>query len=264
MCELFGFSSARPGRAGRALARFRLRGGRTADNPDGWGLAYLDGGRFRLYKQPRAGASSALFAQLGKSVRSELILAHVRKARYPRVNSFANTHPFLEPCCGKEWVFAHNGLVPAVVEVERANRSAVCRPAGDTDSEHAFCHLLSEIARHFDTVSAGEGRGWFEALAAVSELIASSGKFNFLLSDGEYLIAYGHDRLHYTEPRPHDGPAAGDMGLVMIATEPLAAGDSWRAFEPGELRVYRAGRLAGRQKTRPHAAGASVWSPPAA
>ena len=40
MCELFGFSASRP-QAGRALplAEFRGRGGLTADNPDGWGLA---------------------------------------------------------------------------------------------------------------------------------------------------------------------------------------------------------------------------------
>ncbi len=261
MCELFGFSSARPVRAPTVLARFRLRGGGSADNPDGWGLAYLDSGRFRLYKEPAAGASSALFAKLGKSVRSELILAHVRKARYPRVNTFANTHPFLESCCGKEWVFAHNGLVPEIVALERANRSAVCRPAGDTDSEHAFCRLLDEIARHFETASAGEGRGWFEAVAGVSELIASSGKFNFLLSDGVNLIAYGHDRLHYTAPRPHDGPAAADNVQVMIATEPLTDEDSWRAFAPGELRIYRSGQLVAQVKTRPRAAAGSggVW-----
>jgi len=255
MCELFGISSTRPARAHTALARFRMRGGRTADNPDGWGLAYVENERFRLYKEPVAGASSNLFALLAESLRSELIVAHVRKARYPRVNTLANTHPFMESCCGKEWVFAHNGLVPEIVDVERANRSAVCRPEGETDSEYAFCHLLGEIARHFETASRDDGGGWFETLAAVSELIASSGKFNFLMSEGEHLIAYGHDRLHYTERGAQDAPTAGEMDLVTIATEPLTAEDSWHAFEPGELRVYRAGRLAGQVRTRPRAAG---------
>ncbi len=263
MCELFGMSSARPARPHIALSRFHIRGRCTADNPDGWGLAYLENGRFRLYKEPSAGASSARFVQLGESVRSELILAHVRKARYPRVNTFTNTHPFMESCCGKQRVFAHNGLVPEVVEAERVNPSGVCRPGGDTDSEHAFCYLLSEIARCFDTVSLGDGGGWLQAVAAVSELIASLGKFNSLLSDGEHLIAYGHDRLHCAEGSAQDASTAPDMDLVMIATEPLTAEDSWHAFDPGELRVYRAGRLAGQWKTRPRAVGAGVLSLPA-
>lgn len=202
-----------------------------------------------------AGASSSLFGQLARSVRSELILAHVRKARYPRVNTFVNTHPFMESRCGKQWVFAHNGLVPEIVEVERGNSSAVCRPEGETDSEYAFCHLLGEIAHHVGTASPNDGGGWFEILAAVSKLIASSGKFNFLLSDGDYPIAYGHDRLHYAECSVRNTPAAAAMDLVMIATEPLTADDSSHAFQPGELRVYRAGHLAGQIKTSPRAAG---------
>jgi glutamine amidotransferase len=89
------------------------------------------------------------------------------------------------------------------------------------------------------------------ALAAESEMLTSFGKFNFLMSDGEHLIAYGHDRLHYTEQ--HDARQSIDrpQDRVTIATEPLDAADGWIAFEPGELRVYRSGRLAGRMLTRP-------------
>jgi glutamine amidotransferase len=129
---------------------------------------------------------------------------------------------------------------------------------------YAFCHLLGEIAHHFGTASPSDGGDWFEALAAVSELIASSGKFNFLLSDGEYLIAYGHDRLHYAEYSVRDTSAAAEMDLAMIATEPLTLEDSWHTFQPGELRVYLLGRLVGRVKTRPRAAGTRVLSVPAA
>ena len=49
MCELFGLSSNRPVLPGELLRRFRERGGNTADNPDGWGLATLDDGAFRLW-----------------------------------------------------------------------------------------------------------------------------------------------------------------------------------------------------------------------
>lgn len=60
------------------------------------------------------------------------------------------------------------------------------------------------------------------------------------MPDGVHLIAFGHDRLHSLEAD----------GMTMVATEPLTASTHWRAFAPGELRVYRAGRpvarLAGR------------------
>ncbi|MFN3397400.1 MAG: class II glutamine amidotransferase [Sulfurimicrobium sp.] len=59
-------------------------------------------------------------------------------------------------------------------------------------------------------------------------------------------IAFGHDRLHCLEQ--DDGTA----NSVMIATEPLAGNTNWIGFEPGELRIYRLGKLAGRLITRPH------------
>ncbi|MDD5328371.1 MAG: class II glutamine amidotransferase [Sulfuricella sp.] len=245
MCELFGMSASRPVVASETLANFRLRGGLAADNPDGWGLAWWEGDAFRLAKEPSPAYRSPLFADLCKNTRSNLIIAHVRKANFPPVNTLNNTHPFLRTCCGKAWVFAHNGLVPDIVEVEQANGKAVCRPSGETDSEYAFCHLLSHLAENFDSNGAGtDAADSFARLAMVSELIATHGQFNFLMSDGEYLIAYGHDRLHYLEP----GGEAGDA--VLIATEPLSASGHWIPFEPGELRIYRLGRLVGRIRTR--------------
>lgn len=244
MCELFGLSSSTPVAANGALGEFRLRGGLMADNPDGWGLAWWEDGAFRLSKEPLPASRSPLFAGLSDIVRSSLVIAHVRKARLPPINTLDNTHPFQRACCGKAWVFAHNGLVPDVVGMERANRGQICQPSGETDSEYAFCHLLSHIA------ALGDGAP-FAAVAAISELIASHGKFNFLMSDGEYLIAYGHDRLHYLERAGMETPDGMHADCVMIATEPLLGSGAWIPFAAGELRIYRAGRLAERIVTQP-------------
>jgi glutamine amidotransferase len=275
MCELFGISSARPVKSEALLREFRRHGGETADNPDGWGMAFLHDGRFTLHKEPLPGASSRAFLELAASVQTDLLIAHVRNARLPRINSPENTHPFLHACCGRDWVFAHNGLVPQAIELaqqavqppctpigETANAPSVARgprlvPIGATDSEHAFCHLLDNIAPHFHKPPAAGLAPWFEALAALSGLITAHGRFNFLISDGAHLIAYGHDRLHYRE---HRGDGASDA--VWIATEPLTA-DPWQAFEPGELRIYRRGQLLGRvPASQPvaSAAGANDYS----
>lgn len=251
MCELFGLSASRAVTAKDALCDFRRHGGLAADNPDGWGLAWWEAGLFRLAKEPLPAHQSASFGTLCETTRSNLIVAHVRKARFPPVNTMNNTHPFRRACCGKEWVFAHNGLVPVVVEMERANNDSVCRPAGETDSEYAFCHLLSHISQFVDAAPAAGASVPFPAVATISELIASHGKFNFLMSDGEYLIAYGHDRLHYLEREMPDSGDGSPENCAMIATEPLSGNESWTAFAPGELRIYRCGKIVGCILTRP-------------
>jgi glutamine amidotransferase len=71
------------------------------------------------------------------------------------------------------------------------------------------------------------------------------------MSDGEHLIAYGHDRLH----------VLAGAGSAVLATEPLTADPRWVAFAPGELRVYRRGTQTARFLTHPHPA---IATPPAA
>ena len=251
MCELFGISSDYPIAAGQELNAFRLRGGQEADNPDGWGLAWQENGTFRLVKEPIPAHQSKLFAQLSGNTHSDLIIAHVRKASFPPDIDMSNTHPFQRICCGKEWVFAHNGMVPDIVDIELSSNNPVCCPTGRTDSEYAFCHLLGHISQHFEGLPTAAPTSWFENLALESGMLASLGKFNFLMSEGEHLLAYGHDRLHYLErSRPNQSNDV-PISSVLIATEPLDNHEKWTAFEPGELRVYRFGKLIGKVMTQP-------------
>jgi len=244
MCELFGLSCRSPvALTETPIGEFRLRGGLTADNPDGWGIAWRQDDAFQLRKEAEPASQSAFFNGLVGQLRAELVVAHVRKAKYPPVNTLNNTHPFLHRCCGRRWAFAHNGMVPEMVVLELANQERVCLPDGETDSEFAFCYLLSYVSR-FDHMP-NAAADWLVALGRISELIARHGKFNFLLSDGDHLIAYGHDRLHYLES------ADAINATTLIATEPLDLASGWTAFEPGELRIYRAGLRVGRMTTHP-------------
>jgi glutamine amidotransferase len=188
-------------------------------------------GTLRSKKSPEPGWASERFRALVRRAHSPLVIAHVRKARHPPVPGLLNTHPFSHPCCGREWVFAHNGLVPVIAGCETA-----CRPNGETDSETAFCRLLAGIVADYDAIDPVR---WIERLAHAAAEIAASGKFNFLLSDGRVLIAYGHDRLHYLEEPSGNGP------LALVSTEPITE-DDWREFAPREMRVYRDGTLLAR------------------
>lgn len=240
MCELFGLSGNRAIAPSDLLREFGRRGGATADNPDGWGLACHTSEGFVLYKAAEAAASSPRFAALAGSVRVDLMIAHVRKANPPTAHVPANTHPFERECCGRQWVFAHNGKVPELMRADGCCHPQASMPIGETDSEYAFCFLLDEIARVFAPAAENESMPWLRMLAARSGTIAEHGQFNFLMSDGERLIAYGHDRLYYLQH------SDGDARLALIASAPLSADARWQAFSPRELQVYRAGTLRGR------------------
>jgi glutamine amidotransferase len=252
MCELFGFSSSTTAQLDGRLTLFQARGGHAADNRDGWGIAWRENGDFRLQKAPTPAARCTTYAQLAPTIVSDLVIAHVRKAKYPPINHFSNTHPFRRECCGKTWVFAHNGLVPDIMHDAGTQLTGGRRPEGATDSEYAFCFLLDQIANWFRQPA--DSDRWLGELAPPSEIIASFGQFNFLLSDGTHLIAYGHDRLHGLD----------EAGAIVIATEPLTASPGWRAFEPGELRVYRAGRKIASFLTFPRNAAAPSGQDPGA
>lgn len=230
MCELFGYSSEREQGLSRWLMPFRQRGGGNADNPDGWGVASWHEGVARLSKSSEAGFRSEQFARVAGELSTRLAIAHVRKARHPPVPGMLNTHPFIHACCNREWVFAHNGMVPEVIAWQTTG--PLCLPDGETDSEYAFCHLLTGIAEAYEQA---QRPAWLARLAQLTEKIAALGKFNFLLSDGQELIAYGHDRLHGLELDDESGRQ------VIIATEPLSDGP-WQPFAARELRVYRDGR----------------------
>lgn len=243
MCELLGINASRAVNAGPWLRRFQLRGGALANNRDGWGLAYTEGGEFKITKSPTPGAESSVLSALCSTVQSSLVIGHVRHANHPYVNSIENTHPFIRSCCGKEWIFAHNGLVSDIKTLPEARLHEGCNPLGQTDSEYAFCYLLERIAFHIDVNARSNGEVQVDRFASIVELVAAHGRFNFLISDGAYLIAYGHDHLHFLD----DSDTA--TKAVVIATAPLST-DKWVPFEPGELRIYQGGRLITSRHTR--------------
>lgn len=231
MCELFGASSRTPRGYARWLVTLRARGGAAADNPDGWGVGYWSGDHPNIEKSEEPGWNSEPFLQLSENLESDLVIAHVRKARHPPVPSLDSTHPFIHLCCGRSWVFAHNGLVSGVFEQALANPT--CHPRGETDSEFAFCQLLTVIDQSYAN---DDQHRWLHALNQLADIIAGLGKFNFLLSDGRILIAYGHDRLHYLESMQ------GEDRYALVATEPLSD-EPWQPFAAHELRVYQDGVL---------------------
>ena len=148
-------------------------------------------------------------------------------------------------------MFAHNGDL----EGFKPRLHGAFRPVGDTDSEHAFCWLMQELAKAHAGVPSVE-----ELSHTLRELLpqpAAHGSFNMMLSNGQALWAHCSTHLHALQ-RQHPFGAAklADEDIVVdfaplttpqdrvcvVATEPLTRGEPWQALAPGEMRVFVGGQ----------------------
>jgi len=87
------------------------------------------------------------------SIKSEIVIAHVRKANRGRI-CLKNTHPFARELWSQTWSFAHNGQLRGTKQrpLERF------LPVGTTDSEHALLLAAGPGGRSFPSARAGNRR----------------------------------------------------------------------------------------------------------
>ena len=248
MCQLLGMNANTPT---DVMFSFTGLATRADEHKDGFGVAFFEGLGLRLFVDS-ASARHSPVAELIKRwpIRSENVIAHIRKATQGRV-ALENTHPFMRELWGRYWVFAHNGDLKGFAP----RLHAAFRPVGGTDSELAFCWLMQELAKaHADVPSVAE------LTCTLQELLpqlAAHGSFNMLLTDGRALWAHASTKL-WSVQRAHPFGAATladeDLSVdfaalttptdrvAVIATEPLTADEAWLPFAPGELRVFEHGR----------------------
>ena len=253
MCQLLGLSAKKPVSAAFSLGGFLLRGGATDHHADGWGLGFYEGKDCRLLTDQRPAAHSPLADEvLARTIRFCNLIAHVRRATQGVV-SVSNCHPFQRELWGRSWLFAHNGDLTGPWDEPLGLFAAV----GETDSEQAFCALLNNLVARFGSRPPGRRR-LAAALADHADRLSDRGVFNFVMSDGEALYARCSTELHHVERRfpfshaqlvdsevsidfsRHNGP---DDRVTVIATRPLTSDEPWRAFQPGELKVFVRGGL---------------------
>ncbi|MGV7206838.1 class II glutamine amidotransferase [Oxalobacteraceae bacterium A2-2] len=240
-------NSNQPASLGFSFEGFAERG---SEHKDGWGIAFHTAGGCRLYTDHLASIHSPLAQQIKQQpIMARNVVAHIRKATQGRV-ALENSHPFTRELWGRTWSFAHNGDL-------KLFHPAPClyAPWGDTDSERAFCHLLSQLAQRHARQPARQELA--DSLRQLAAGIAAHGTFNFILSNGEMLFAYCSTDLHYVvREYPFSVAKLIDCELSMdfarcnhlddrmavIATQPLTSNEAWRAFAPGELKLFERGR----------------------
>jgi len=268
MCELFGVSSKHPTSVQISLIEFARRGGGTGPHIDGWGIAFFRDGDVQLIREPEPSADSAHLRFLHDQYNpSTLTISHIRKATQGSV-CLRNTQPFTRELGGQPHTFVHNGDLGTVRG--RINLAGTTfRSIGDTDSEHAFCYLLSLLEPLWRQPQPPTLEQRLEVFNRFVDTMAEFGAANFLYSDGDYLFVHSHYRrqdngelsapgLHLLTRRCHEheliagAGVESDQEIVLLASAPLSMED-WQPLAEHTVLVIRQGRVISRQ-LRPEAA----------
>lgn len=247
MCQLLGMNANTPTDVMFSFAGLACR---ADEHKDGFGIAFFEGRGLRHFIDCQSARHSPV-AELVKRwpIRSEIVIAHIRKATQGAV-ALQNTHPFVRELWGRYWVCAHNGNLEGFAP----RLHAAFRPVGDTDSERAFCWLMQELAKSHAGVPTVDELS--RTLRELLPQIAAHGTFNLLLSNGQALWAFATTKLHSLQRQhPFGAATLADEDLsvdfaaltrrsdrvAIVATEPLTTGEPWQPFAPGELRVFEGG-----------------------
>lgn len=255
MCELLGMSANVPTDICFSFKGLKERGGRTGPHKDGWGVAFYENKGVCTFKDALPSHQSEVARLISDyPIKSTAVVAHIRQANRGRV-SLENTHPFTRELWGRYWTYAHNGQLTDYQQL------AVSRfiPVGTTDSERAFCYLLSELDKHYPKKPHSR-KAAFRFLQRKAVVLQQFGVFNMLLTDGEYLLAYCSTKLHWITRRAPFGMARlSDVDVdidfskettpndvvTIIATEPLTNNEQWHKMQSGESQLFRYGEPLG-------------------
>lgn len=261
MCQLLGMNCNVPTDICFSFSGFRKRGGETDIHRDGWGIGFFEGKGSRVFLDPEPSAHSVL-AELVRSypIRSLNVIAHIRKATEGEV-CLENTHPFLRELWGRHWLFAHNGHLPDF----RPLLKGIMTPVGNTDSEWLFCWLLEKLRRRFGTTPPSRSE-LFSTLRKLTLTFAERGISNFLLSNGDVLVAHCSTHLSYIVRQAPFGEAHladEDMSVdfrkltqpadrvAVITSLPLTDNEAWVDMRPGTLWMFCDGNVYDQCDTSP-------------
>lgn len=206
MCELFAMSSSSPTALTYSLDEFSRNGSRLRNNRDGWGIALARDRDAFLVKEPEPAADSIWVRFIAEhAIETTMAIAHVRYATQG-VHTMENTHPFRRALGRRTHVFAHNGTMAGIHD--GTDRDALAyHPIGETDSELAFCTLLTRLKPLYAESDEPSVDARFEVFAGLCEDMKGFGNCNFLYHDGDVLFAHGHKRV-YEEGGEHTEPTA--------------------------------------------------------
>jgi predicted glutamine amidotransferase len=244
MCRLFGMSGgSEPVRATFWLLQAPdSLAQQSRREPDGAGIGWFDtDGRTMVDKQPLAAYEDRDFAQEAKNLESRTFVAHVRYASNGAL-TVPNTHPFEQD--GR--LFAHNGVIGDLEQLEAELGEARELVHGETDSERFFALITREVSVAGDV---GEGIARAARWVAANLPVLS---INFVLTTASDLWALRYPGTHELLMLERDAGGGalehasahrirvcssdlGDRPAVVVATERMDDDPGWSPLRSGEL-----------------------------
>ena len=185
MCDLFGMSCNSRDRAPFSLKKFENL---SRVNPDGWGVAYYDkNGKATITTSDDGfiAANDPKYKKAYETAKSNIIIAHLRRATDDDEPCKEKCHPFGQKSNGRDWVFAHNGQIKGI-EI----------PIGKIDSECAFELIINNIKKCTLSQNIGINTGIYpgiiKGIQYIFDKYGNESNLNFLMSDGTLLYAFHH------------------------------------------------------------------------
>jgi glutamine amidotransferase len=217
-------------------------------NPDGYGIGTFEGdGSPEIDKRPAAAYADHDYAREAREEYSTTFVAHVRYASTGGLSP-QNTHPFEQD--GR--IFAHNGVVTGLDQLDQRLEAERELVLGDTDSERFFALITKEVRAHSGDVTAGIAAavGWIARELPVYAL-------NFVMATASDVWALRYPETHplHVLERATGGPTghrhldaaspagtirvrSGDLAdnpAVIFASEQMDEDAGWVDLTPGEL-----------------------------
>lgn len=254
MCQLMGMSANVPTDARFSFTGLVERAGRTDIHKDGWGLVFYRGQGVQEFRDLTAGSDCDVANFLkAQCIKADIVVSHIRQANVGAL-TLENTHPFRRELWGSNFTFAHNGQLD-----ERYLSLPLGRflPIGTTDSEYIFCWLMGQIAAQF-AERPQDPQVLYQFIYQTTQILHEYGVCNFLLSDGQALLAQCANHLHWVTRRAPFGQALlKDVAVevnfaeettpndvvTVLATQPLTTNEQWQVMQPKEMVVFSRGEL---------------------
>jgi gamma-glutamyl hercynylcysteine S-oxide hydrolase len=182
------------------------------ENPDGWGVGWVDGdGRPQRHRSSAPIWADPALPDLARTVVTSDVLAAVRLASPGSKVEESGNAPFV---ADGRWFFSFNGIVDGFHDGVGEELSALVSPRrlegveGDSDTEMLFALTLDRI---------DDGRALVDALADVVCTVEqrTTGRLNMLLSERGAIAAtaVGNSLYH--------------RGAALVASEPLDEASDW-------------------------------------
>lgn len=200
MCQILALNSNSPTDITFSFEGFVNRAGITETNVDGTGIAFFEEhNNVRLLKDDKAGYNSYVRNLVRiYQIKSKNIIAHIRRAS-SGAPKLVNCHPFVRELWGENWVFCHNGHLETFPNITEKEKQSV---VGETDSELFFAHLTSFIEQQFP--SKPDINTLFLAIAKFADSYSTAGILNFVVSNGEFLVAHCSTNLYWISRSAQD------------------------------------------------------------